>query len=422
LANIPIVVRDPDQFLATCAQQLVSLQDQTERTVSAIQEQLQTADALPSTKVRGLAMIDAVRGQSADVRKVLSPLMREHRAVPIGSQTFSVPALLTYIHYAYRDWGWPAEPEGENERLLAAAHCVLKGKSVGKMLVLGAGACRLAYDLHRSFPHSETVVLDLDPFLFATAQTVIRGGSLTMREANMEVHQLDGVVKEWVLRAPHEAIEENFYFLFADGLEPPFVAESFDTVITPWFIDIVPTDLRNLVAHIHRLLKPTGRWINIGPLHYRPEVPIVRRFALDELFDLAHRAGFHIDASRTESMPYLVSKLNGRGKVEWVLTFSASKLGISPPAKSTPDVPDGPPAWLLFPHIPIPIFPGRSAHASDDPAEQIVAAAIDGHNTIDDIAAVLASHAGETGLTMDQMREVVRRCLVAVHPELRSGI
>src|SRR5262249_11974371 len=157
-------------------------------------------------------------------------------------------------------------------------------------------------------------------------------------------------------------------------------------------------DLRNFMSEVFRLLKPNGRWINIGPLRYRQDVPVTRRFTREEGFDLARRAGFLIDKWKTESVPYLVSKLNGRGKMEWVLTFAATRPGTRSDTKTAAS----PPAWLLFTHIPVPTFPGQSLFQTEDPAEQIVLSAIDGRNTLDDIASVLASNAGDSGLTTDQ--------------------
>ncbi len=352
-------------------------------------------------------MIQAVREQAAGISAILRPLLGEGDA---NANDSDVPSPLLYIHYLYRDWAWPSDPDGENERALRTAQSVMDGKPVGRLLVLGAGACRLAYDLHCADPTAETTVVDIDPLLFAAAHTVIRGGSVTIREANAEVDELGHVDKEWTLRAPQGALDDDrFHFRIADGLDAPFAAHTFDTVLTPWFIDLVPTDLRDFIGEVFRLLKPGGRWINLGPLRYRPEIPVIHRFSREEVFELARRAGFRIDRWIVESVPYLVSKLNGRGKVESVLAFSAN------PVSGTTDT-ELPPAWLLFRHLPIPVFPGLSMFVSDDPAEQMVASAIDGRHTLDDIAAIIASKAGDTGLTMTQFRKIVRRCLMDIHP------
>jgi hypothetical protein len=113
----------------------------------------------------------------------------------------------------------------------------------------------------------------------------------------------------------------------ANGLAPPFVHGTFDTIVTPWFIDQVPPDLPAFLATTNRMLRPGGRWINHGPLLYPPDAPLSRRFSCEEVFELAARAGFAMGRTSEASYPHFVSPLNGRGKVEWTLTFVATKTG-----------------------------------------------------------------------------------------------
>ena len=236
---------------------------------------------------------------------------------------------LKHLHNLYRDWGWPPEENvegGENERALAAVEAVIDGQALGRTLVRGAGGCRLAYDLHRRGHSAETLAVDIDPLLFAVAHTVIRGGTVSLREANAEIDELGHISRVWELKAPHGPLDEDrFHLLLADGLAPPFPAGTFDTVVTPWFIDLIPRDLREFIDTLSRFLKPGGRWVSLGPLRYLPSMPVARRFTREEVFDLAERAGFRMGKWQGESMPYLVSKLNGRGKIEWVLAFAATK-------------------------------------------------------------------------------------------------
>jgi hypothetical protein len=130
------------------------------------------------------------------------------------------------------------------------------------------------------------------------------------------------------------------------------------------------------------------------------------------MFDLAARAGFRVEGWRTDSVPYLVSKLNGRGKVEWVLAFAATRL-----AAPAPPVEGGPPAWLIFPHLAVPTFPGQSMAGAAKHWYQLVAQAIDGRRTVDDIAREIARQANDPGVTLAQIRGAVRQCLVEIHPE-----
>ncbi len=415
LGSIPVLVREPSAYVASCRRQLANLDQQTGQTVRVIKEQCERTDVLPITRARCRAMMDAVQSQAAEIHSILEPLLLADAADPAGELSGDdLPAPLEYIHYLYRDWGWPPAPDGENERALAAVRSVLEGQPLGRTLVLGAGGCRLAYDLQRSDPGAETVVLDIDPFLFAVAHSVIRGGRVRIREANSEIDEIGYVSKQWELTAPDGALKEDrFHFLLADGLEPPFEPGTFDTVVTPWFIDLVPGDLRDFLSTLHGLLRPGGRWLNLGPLRYTPDKPVSLRFAREEVFDLAERCGFHVAKWQTESMPYLVSKLNGRGKVEWVLAFAAGRLD-EPSIKSRSG--DGPPAWLIFRHLPIPTFEGQSVFWSKASLVQMVVSSIDGHRTLDDLASLVAHEPLAAGLSMTQIRGAVRRCLADVHP------
>ena len=274
-------------------------------------------------------MIDGIQGQLADVRALVEPPLpagspegRDHPAAE------DAPVTLEYLPYLYRDWGSPPEPDGENERALATAETLLDGRSLGRTLVLGAGACRLAYDLHRRHPAAEIVVIDLDPVLFCVAHAVTRGESVSIREANWEICEVEHSSRERVLTAPDGPVaHDRFHFVLADGVDPPFAPGMADTVLTPWFIDHGPEDVRDFISTLHRLLRPGGLWLNLGPLRYEPAVPIALRFAREELFDLAARSGFRLNRWQTDSAPYLVAKLNGRGKMEWVLAFSATRWG-----------------------------------------------------------------------------------------------
>ncbi len=421
LGCIPVLLSQPLAYLASCRRQLDRLEGQVERTVRDIREQLQAADVLPLTRKRCETTIDAIAGQLADVRAILEPGLpavprpetRPPRGTPARAE--AAPATLHHLPYLYRDWGWPSEPDGENERALSMVEEMLGDAGPGRMLVMGAGACRLAYDIHQRHPDSEIMVMDLDPVLFATAHAVTHGESLTIREANLEMGDMTQAVKEWSLAAPQGPVDDaRFHFVIADAVDPPLDAGGFDTVLTPWFIDQGPEDVRDLIGTLHRLLRPDGRWVNLGPLKYDLDVAVSRRFTRAELFDLAERAGFRVGPSKTATVPYLVSRLNGRGKVEWVLAFSATRLE-APETGSRADT--GPPPWLVFRHLPIPTFEGQALFWSEASMIRMVVSSIDGRRTLDDIARRVAERADQPDISMSQVRTAVRQCLQRVHPD-----
>jgi carnosine N-methyltransferase len=78
-------------------------------------------------------------------------------------------------------------------------------------------------------------------------------------------------------------IEGDFTTTFAEH------TGQYDIIVTLFFIDTA----RNLISYIeniHRLLRPGGRWINLGPLMYGT-APFVQ-LSLDEIVTLGTRIGF----------------------------------------------------------------------------------------------------------------------------------
>ena len=386
LGAIPVLLPEPLDYFASCRHQLAGLEEQVERVVRDVREQLQSRDLLPATRKRCRTMIKGIVAQLDDVRAILEPMLpagarsAAARSHEVRGQSDRVPATLDHLPYLYRDWGWPPEADGENERALAMVERVLEDRCPGRVLVMGAGACRLAYELHFRYPEAELMVVDLDPVLFSAAHAVTHGESVTLREANLEMGDLGQAAKEWVLAAPQGPVDDaRFHFLVADAVDPPLTPGIFDTVLTPWFIDQGPEDVRDLISTLHRMLKPGGRWVNMGPLKYDLDVPFSRRFAREELFDLAELAGFRVGPRESEAGPYLVSRLNGRGKMEWVLAFSATKLEA---AEESSSAGVGPPSWLIFRHLPIPTFEGQGLFWSEAPTVRMVVSSIDGRRTL----------------------------------------
>ena len=285
----------------------------------------QATEAGDATQTRLLALGRAIAEQVADIAAILVPAIGDPSP---PSEGVGLPrGAADYLSCLFRDWGWANGGSEENRQARAAVHRIAGGRDLGRMLVLGAGGCRLAYDLHVQCGATETAVVDVDPFLLIVAEAVIRGAAVSLTETSVNAPEVEPVSHAWTLSAPAGPLgAEAFHFFLADGLEPPFADQTFDTVVTPWFIDQVPTDLEALLRRVHALLVPGGRWINHGPLIYRPDaLPIARWYTRQELFDLAAAAGFRVGEWETASQPHLVSPLTGRGLIENVLTFAATR-------------------------------------------------------------------------------------------------
>lgn len=328
VGRIPVLLPRPDDHVSVWRQQLALLIAQGEHMRAGLDGEASSSGVLEEGQARLGALATAVDDQLREIRHVVEPAL----GGPLPpTETVGLPrGVVENLHFLYRDWGWEDGASPENQWSLEAVREVLGGaggQSLGRTLVVGAGGCRLAYDLHRLCGASDTVVVDIDPYLFLVAETIVRGGSVPLTESSPSVQHVGRVARSWTLRAPAGPLDKaHFHFFLANGLAPPFANGTFDTIVTPWFIDQVPPDLPAFLGTANRMLRPGGRWINHGPLVYPADVPLARKLSCEEVFALAARAGFALGRTSEASHPHLVSPLTGRGKVEWVLTFVATKV------------------------------------------------------------------------------------------------
>ena len=323
VAGIAVLLPNAEQHVTLWRRQLGVVLERGQRTLTALKDAADEPQLAGATRARLTALGCAVRDQVNDIALILQPALGG--AMP-AADTGLPRGVVEYMGYLCRDWGWPAVGYRENEPALAELGRLLRGRALGRTLVVGAGACGLAYELHLRHEACETVALDIDPYLLVIAERVVRGESVPLTEASLKWIEAGDVSRQWQLTAGSGALGRDvFHCVFADGVAPPFAHESFDTVVTPWFIDQVPSDLRAFIGTLRKLLRPGGVWLNQGPLVYPEQTPFDQRYAREELFELARSGGFTLgDWSRT-SQRYLVSPLTGNGKIESVLSFIATR-------------------------------------------------------------------------------------------------
>ena len=91
--------------------------------------------------------------------------------------------------------------------------------------------------------------------------------------------------------------------------------DEFDVILTHFFIDTA----RNLMSYfetIHRLLKPGGRWMNLGPLLYGTG-PFVQ-LSLDEIISVVEEMGFVFEHVGEECGALTFKgESGGKGMVRW---------------------------------------------------------------------------------------------------------
>ena len=200
------------------------------------------------------------------------------------------------------------------------------------------------------------------------------------------------------------AIDENMQFMFADGMNPPFKAHSFDTVLTPWFIDIVPQNFRDIVPRINHILKKGGLWINTGSLAFLHQDQ-TWCYSEEEVLELLGKNGFEISASNRMDIQYLASPNSANGRTETVFNFCAKKVkdAVVPPKYEYL------PAWILETDKAVPKHSEYEIDSSKFLLQAQVLGAIDGNRSIEQIGELVAK---QYGLSVNEATHAVRRIMV----------
>lgn len=382
LGAVPTLVSDRQGLVRTCQEQLAAFEAMMERTALELQKQLGRFDLLPSTRQRleriasaNSSNRSAIAALFAAVGLTFDPIALERARKRAGDDT----RVVQYFEQVLRDWGWPASDQNQAS-LARLRHVAGDGQPLGKTLVLGAGPARLAYDLHRALAPELTIALDLDPFVLLVAHEVLFAGGLTLVETPIDPAAPD--MAALPRRLEREGDEpRRFACVLANAFEPPFADGSFDTIVTPWFIDVAAEDFRDVLALVARLLRPGGRWLNDGPLLYKTS-SFDLRYSQYEVLELLRLAGFRVDQQTATEARYLRSPDSAHARTETVLSFCATKQ--QPVAE---DAFEATPNWIVLRHLSVPAFV-RGA-ASGPPVVAQILSLVDGSRCINDIAAIV---------------------------------
>jgi len=387
LEGMPWMFAEPQAALGEWRGRLQFSLQQLSQEIASLDKELQNDDLRALSHRRVERYKKAVESHKRSLQKLLRPV--EMQSLQGNYETYlalrtKMPTdqgLNTYYPNVHRDWSWGEE---ENKASLKQIRAVLHDHAdLGKVLVLGAGAGRLAYDIHSELNCSLTVAMDFNPLLMLVARTVTSGGKLSLYEFPIAPLSLedDAVVRK--LSAP-QAVDENFHLVFGDALRAPFPDETFDTVVTPWLIDIISEDLPALAARINNLLKDNGRWVNFGSLAFAsPER--ARCYSPEETKAIVAENGFSDPYVSQATIPYMSSPASRHGRQERVFSFSAYKeRAVDKPERHTA-LPD----WIVTGKDPVPLTPSFRQQAMTTQIYSFIMSLIDGKRSIKDMALVL---------------------------------
>jgi hypothetical protein len=258
-----------------------------------------------------------------------------------------------------------------------------------------------------------SVVLDINPLLVEIASQALQGKTVKLHEFPLAPLNDAAFSKLQQCRAPAPLKNrENYHFVLADGTNLPFASDSFDTVITPWFVDIVPMDLKDLVPMINRNLATGGTWINSGSLAFF-HGHAAWCYSEEEVLEIVAENGFDIVSTERRTVPYLHSPLSAHGRMENVLSFAARKVADTEVKDDYSYLPE----WILDTSTAVPASDETAVSSSDHLLRAQVLAALDGKRSINDIGKLVAR---QYALGKSESVHAVR-CIVLDAWEERNG-
>jgi uncharacterized protein YbaR (Trm112 family) len=411
--GMPWLFAEPDASLGEWRNRLHFSLQQLASESQRIKAELAADDIRALTRQRLERHANAVDEHRNMLRKILEPV--DVKSLEASYESYLAlrtrlpidQGIQTYYGNIHRDWCWG---DTENEAAFNEIKAIVDGgdSDLGDTLILGAGACRLAYDIHMRLDTRQTIAMDFNPLLLLVARSVMQGDELELYEFPLAPKSLEDFAILRTLSAP-EAVRENFHFVFGDALRLPFAMAGFDTVVTPWIIDIVNETLPIQSARINKLLKPEGRWINFGSLAFdHPER--ARRYSAEETLDIVAEAGFAPPATREASIPYMCSPASRHGRQETVLTFAATKTGdVEAPARHRA-LPD----WIVTGKDPVPLLQSFRSQALSTQIYSYIMSMIDGKRTIADMAKILEQ---QKLMTREEAEPAIRTFLTRMYDD-----
>ncbi|MDJ0904487.1 MAG: methyltransferase domain-containing protein [Woeseiaceae bacterium] len=413
--GIPWLFAEPQAALGEWRGRLQFALQSLSQETAALDAELKDKDLRPLTRRRVERYRKATDTHRRKLQKLLQPVdvqsLQGNYESYLAMRT-RLPAdqgLNTYYANVHRDWSWGDE---ENKASLKQLQSVLhESAELGNVLVLGAGAGRLAYDLHMQMDCEATVAMDFNPLLMLIAKTVANGDTLKMYEFPIAPRSLEDDAVLRTLSAP-EVVRDGFHLVLGDALRAPFAPASFDTVVTPWLIDIIAEDLPTLAARVNTLLKPEGRWVNFGSLAFAtPER--ARRYSPEETKAIVAESGFSDPYVSEATIPYMCSPASRHGRQERVFSFSAYKeRSLQAPARHRA-LPD----WIVTGKEPVPLSQAFRSQAMTTQIYSFMMSLIDGKRSIQDMAVILEK---QQLMTRAEAEPAIRSFLVKMYDDAQK--
>ena len=290
-------------------------------------------------------------------------------------------SLDAYNPNIFRDWVWGDEENVETCRLIK--------ESVGthitgtpSLLVLGAGAGRLTLDLHRAMSCATSWSLDSNPLLSSIAASMFFGNALELTEFPLAPRDDEAILHKLTAPESHQA---QLHAVCGDAMCAPFLANTFDIVVTSWLVDVIDAPIQEMLKHVSSLLKPGGVWVMHGSLHFESADPNLR-YKSSELGAIAEDIGFTVQMQANTELPYMQSPYSRQRRSELTHTMVCT---IDRPLQERPRSVSWHPQWLNDVTLPVPMTDEFQTQITSTRVANFIMGLIDGKRSIDDMAGVM---------------------------------
>jgi SAM-dependent methyltransferase len=414
VAGIPWLFAEPNAALGEWRGRLHFSLQKLERDRQTAAAALTSAALRPATRARLESLERATRDHAERLRALLAPLeLEQHTAsyetyLALRTRLPSDQGLTTYYANLHRDWCWG---DAENDASFEALSPALRDAPPSRVLVLGAGAGRLAYDLHMRTAAAVTVALDFNPLLAIVAGGVTQGRAIELYEFPLAPRGDAAVLR--TLSAPAPA-RPGLELVLADAHRPPFRRAAFDTVVTPWLIDILPERFDLTCARVNALLADGGRWLNFGSLSFHDPDPAAR-YDLDECRAALDENGFGDVLVEEREIPYLSSPASRHARREHIVSWSARKqrdVKKMPRYQALPE-------WLVRGTDPVPLSDSFRNQAAATRIHAFLTSMIDGRRSIKDMAKLVVE---QRLMTAAEAEPALRSFFIRMHDDARRGM
>ncbi|MEL6870970.1 MAG: methyltransferase domain-containing protein [Pseudomonadota bacterium] len=386
LDGIPFLFAEPGVALDEWRQRYHARLRDVEQQAQQLGRALAQPDLLDATRARLTHEQNALATHSAELTALLASLdtttMAADHATYLAMRTRlpSDQGLVTYYANLHRDWCWGDDENAQSVQLVKDA---MSAGGPGDLLVLGAGGGRLAYDLHAAFDHPLTVALDFNPLLMIAAARVAAGATVPLHEFPIAPGAGADVAIARELAAPSPT-RDGLHWVLANALRAPFASASFDTLVTPWLIDVIGEPLDRQAQRWNRLLRPGGQWIWFGSHVFRNADPL-QRLSPEESMQVIAQNGFADVELIDAQIPYMASPGNRHARQEQVIVMRMTK---------THDVDQPPrhvalPDWLVRADTPVPVSESFQQQGMASRIHGFFFSMVDGKRTLQDMAVLM---------------------------------